>query len=64
MTLQGPLTTEEFEFEESDRIKARADGVQRVSRADVARFMLDTAEEGIQNNELKNKRQIAVSTKQ
>ena len=40
----------------------RCDSVQRVGRADVARFMLATAVEGIQNSEDKNKKQIALGT--
>merc|ERR1711892_376276 len=55
------VTTKKFTYEEGDRIKSKCDSVQRVSRADVARFMLATAVMGIHNNEAKlNKKQIAL----
>ena len=57
----GALTRNGFVYEEGDRIKERCNQVQRMSRADVARFMLETAAMGIHNQPDQNQKQIAVN---
>jgi len=56
---KGPITTQLITYELGDRIKEMQNNVQRISREDVARFMLETAK-----NELKpdmNQKQIAIA---
>merc|ERR1712212_1313439 len=56
---KGPITTQVIMYELGDRVKEMQNNVQRISREDVARFMLETAK-----NELKsdmNQKQIAIA---
>jgi len=56
---KGPITTQVITYELGDRIKEMQNNVQRISREDVARFMLETAK-----TELKpdmNQKQIAIA---
>lgn len=57
----GALTTNGFVYEEGDRIKERCNQVQRISRADVACFMLEMVALGIYNQSDQNQKQIAVN---
>ncbi|CAG5102153.1 Oidioi.mRNA.OKI2018_I69.chr1.g167.t1.cds [Oikopleura dioica] len=57
----GPLTDRKMEYEVGDRMDSRKDkGVQRVSRADVAKFMLETVEQPLEPSSDMYQAQIAI----